>query len=118
MGLLISSIKMEFYCNNEDIAYPYSNNNAFQHLKNENSCNGHYTVLFFIKQHDQELKLILQHNLHIDINNLFNEYRQTPLHLAINNKHWNAARYYIEKGAWIEVRERMLSYASILKTPF
>ncbi|ETO05829.1 hypothetical protein RFI_31568 [Reticulomyxa filosa] len=74
-------------------------------------------TLFLIKQHDQELKLILQNNPHIDINDSCNEYRQTSLHLAINNKHWDVAQYCIEKGAWIDVRECVVN-ASILRTPF
>ncbi|ETO11587.1 hypothetical protein RFI_25789, partial [Reticulomyxa filosa] len=80
---------------------------------------GNYTVLHeAAKLGDlSQLKLILQNNPHIDINDSCNEYRQTPLHLAINNKHWDVARYCIEKGAWIDVREGAIN-ASVLRTPF
>ncbi|ETO29856.1 hypothetical protein RFI_07265 [Reticulomyxa filosa] len=51
-----------------------------------------------------QLKSALE-NHSMNINNSLNEYGQTPLHLAINNRHWKAARYCIEQGAWIDFRE-------------
>ncbi|ETO05326.1 hypothetical protein RFI_32072 [Reticulomyxa filosa] len=61
-----------------------------------------------------QLKLALK--CRIDINE-FNEHGQTPLHVAIHNKQWDAARYCIEKYAWIDVRESALN-GDTSQTPF
>ncbi|ETO07733.1 hypothetical protein RFI_29658 [Reticulomyxa filosa] len=53
---------------------------------------------------------------HIDINDICNEHGQTPLHVAIHNKHWDTARYCIEQGAWIDVSEGYLD-ADTAQTP-
>ncbi|ETO01903.1 hypothetical protein RFI_35536, partial [Reticulomyxa filosa] len=52
----------------------------------------------------------------IDINDAFNELGQTPLHIAIHNKHWDTARYCTEQGAWVDVREGGLD-ANTSQTP-
>ncbi|ETO05929.1 hypothetical protein RFI_31464 [Reticulomyxa filosa] len=47
-----------------------------------------------------------EHYCIFDINNSFNQYGKTLLHVAIYKKNWNIVRYCIEQGAWIDVRER------------
>ncbi|ETO03668.1 NTPase, partial [Reticulomyxa filosa] len=104
---------------NEDIAYPCFNNDILQFSNDESLYKGRYTVLHEAARSGDlsQLKLVLQNDPYLDINNSCNEHRQTPLHLAIKNKHWDVARYCIEKGAWIDVREGAVN-ASIFRTPF
>ncbi|ETO34223.1 hypothetical protein RFI_02871, partial [Reticulomyxa filosa] len=64
-----------------------------------------------------KFKLVLQNYPDIDINDSRNEHQQTPLHLAINNQHWNIACYCIEQGAYIDISEGAVS-SPILRTPF
>ncbi|ETO33283.1 hypothetical protein RFI_03825 [Reticulomyxa filosa] len=60
---------------NVDIAYPYLNNDFLQHLNDENSYNGHYTVFRKAPPSGNllQFKIILQNKPHIGINDLCND---------------------------------------------
>ncbi|ETO07401.1 hypothetical protein RFI_29989 [Reticulomyxa filosa] len=103
--------------NDEDISYPYLNNEIL--FNDENIYKGNYNSLHetALLGDLSQLKLVLQDNPYIDINDSCNEYQQTLLHLSITNNYWDIARYCIEKGAWIDVRENAIN-SSTLQTPF
>ncbi|ETO17843.1 NTPase [Reticulomyxa filosa] len=106
-----------------NIPYPQLSNDEIilqsQQLFKDNKCQGHYNAIHKAAQSGDisQLKFELQQHHHIDINNSFNECGQTPLHLAINNKHWDTVRYCIEQGAWIDVREDAVDIKTA-RTPF
>ncbi|ETO01104.1 hypothetical protein RFI_36336, partial [Reticulomyxa filosa] len=102
-----------------DIEYPYLNNEIEQVSNDENAFKGCFTVVHEAARLGDlsQLKLILQNHPDIDINDSCNEHRQTPLHLAINNGHWDIARYCIQQGAYIDIKEGAVN-SLILRTPF
>ncbi|ETO00807.1 hypothetical protein RFI_36633, partial [Reticulomyxa filosa] len=75
-------------------------------FNDENAYKGYYTVVHEAARSGDlsKFKLILQNHSNIDINNPYNEHRQTPLHLAINHQHWDIAQRAVN--------------SIILKTPF
>ncbi|ETN97829.1 hypothetical protein RFI_39697 [Reticulomyxa filosa] len=95
------------------------NNIPYPQCANDKTYQKHYTVVHAAAQlgNLSQFKLVLQNNPHIGINDSYNEHRQTPLHLAVNNQHWDIARYCIEKGAYIDIREGAVN-SLILRTPF
>ncbi|ETO00521.1 ankyrin repeat protein, partial [Reticulomyxa filosa] len=93
---------IQYPCLNNQIKQVSNNGNAFKR-----SRSGDLT----------KFKLILQNHSNININDSCNEHRQTPLHLAINHQHWDIARYCIQQGAYIDIRESAVN-SIVLRTPF
>ncbi|ETO12137.1 hypothetical protein RFI_25240 [Reticulomyxa filosa] len=121
MGFSKPPIKMGSY-NDNNIPYPQhanDNNIPCPQRANDKTYQRHYTVVHAAAQlgNLSQFKLVLQNNPHIDINDSYNEHRQTPLRLAVDNQHWDIARYCIEKGAYIDIREGVVN-SLILSTPF
>ncbi|ETN99413.1 hypothetical protein RFI_38068, partial [Reticulomyxa filosa] len=102
-----------------DIERPCLNNEIEEVPNDENAFKGCYTVVHEAARSGDlsKFKLVLQNHPDIDINDSCNEHRQTPLHLAINYQHWDIARYCIEQGAYIDIREGAVN-SPILRTPF
>ncbi|ETO00604.1 ankyrin 2,3/unc44, partial [Reticulomyxa filosa] len=95
-------------------------NNEIEEVSNdENAYNGCYTVVHEAARSGDlsKFKLVLENHSNIDINDSCNEHRQTPLHLAINHQHWDIARYCIEQGAYIDIKEGAVN-SLILRSPF
>ncbi|ETO02942.1 hypothetical protein RFI_34468, partial [Reticulomyxa filosa] len=105
--------------NYNDIQYPCLNNEIEEVSNDENAYKGCYTIVHeAARSRDlSQFKLTLQNHPDIDINDSCNEHRQTPLHLAINHQHWDIARYCIEQGAYIDIKEGAVN-SLILRTPF
>ncbi|ETO12507.1 hypothetical protein RFI_24868 [Reticulomyxa filosa] len=108
--------------NYNDIPYPYLDNQIEEVCNDGNICKGCYTIVHEAARSGNlsQFKLALQNHPGIDINDSYNEHRQTPLHLAINNQHWDIARYCIEQGAYIDIREGAANAinATVFLTPF
>ncbi|ETO03469.1 26S proteasome non-ATPase regulatory subunit, partial [Reticulomyxa filosa] len=102
-----------------DIQYPCLDDEIEQVSKDKKAFKRCYAAVHEAARSGDlsQFKLILQNYPDIDINDSCNEYRQTPLHLAINNQHWDIARYCIEQGAYIDIREGAVN-SFILRTPF
>ncbi|ETO34686.1 PBS lyase HEAT domain protein repeat-containing protein, partial [Reticulomyxa filosa] len=102
-----------------DIPYPCLDNEVEEVPDDENEYKGCYTVVHEAARSGNlsQFKLVLQNHPDIDINDSYNKHGQTPLHLAINNRHWDIARYCIEQGAYIDIREGAVNSLA-LRTPF
>ncbi|ETO01437.1 hypothetical protein RFI_36003, partial [Reticulomyxa filosa] len=94
-----------------DVEYPCLNDEIEEISNDENAFKGCYTVVHEAAMSGDlsQFKLVLQNHPDIDINDSYNEHRQTPLHLAINNQHWDIARYCIKQGVYIDIRGGVLS---------
>ncbi|ETO31318.1 hypothetical protein RFI_05806 [Reticulomyxa filosa] len=116
-------IRQQTWNNNDLISHPHLNNDVVLQIQpsneNRNAHKGHCVVIHEAIRSGNlpQLRFVLQNHPDININAPCNEHRQTPLHLAMNNKYWNIARYCIEKGAWIDVRGCSIN-DTILRTPF
>ncbi|ETO02251.1 hypothetical protein RFI_35185, partial [Reticulomyxa filosa] len=96
------------YCDKQAIKWKFPTQLKWNNISNdENEFKGYYTVIHEAARSGDlsQFKLTLQNHPDIDINDSCNEHRQTPLHLAINNGHWDIARYCIQKEAYIDIRE-------------
>ncbi|ETO15172.1 hypothetical protein RFI_22192 [Reticulomyxa filosa] len=95
------------YCNKQAIRWKFPTHQS--KWANDNNCNDiPYPYL-------SKFKLILQNYPKIDINDSCNEHRQTPLHLTINHQYCDIARYCIEQGVYIDIKEGANPFESIME---
>ncbi|ETO02890.1 hypothetical protein RFI_34523, partial [Reticulomyxa filosa] len=109
-GLMTFNPRIQLNCNDDNITSDDLNEliNQIEQVSNdENAFKECYTVVHEAAKSGNlsKFKSILQNHSNIDINDSCNEHRQTPLHLAINHQHWDIARYCIEQGAYIDIKD-------------